>query len=72
MIIDQAKSRWPLAKVTVIHRVGRMLPTENIVFVGCSSAHREAAFDGANFIMDFLQFLYCIANLSTLQYRLSD
>jgi len=55
MIIDQAKSRWPLAKVTVIHRVGRMLPTENIVFVGCSSAHREAAFDGANFIMDFLK-----------------
>ena len=55
MIIDQAKSRWPLAKITVIHRVGRMLPTENIVFVGCSSAHREAAFDGANFIMDFLK-----------------
>ena len=40
MIIDQAKSRWPLEKVTVIHRVGRMSPTENIVFVGCSSAHR--------------------------------
>ena len=55
MIIDQAKSRWPLAKVTVIHRVGRMLPTENIVFVGCSSAHRRAAFDGVNFIMDFLK-----------------
>ena len=55
VIIDQAKSRWPLEKVTVIHRVGRMLPTENIVFVGCSSAHRGAAFDGANFIMDFLK-----------------
>ena len=55
MIIDQAKSRWPLAKITVIHRVGRMLPTENIVFVGCSSPHRGAAFDGANFIMDFLK-----------------
>jgi len=55
MIIDQAKARWPLVNVTVIHRVGRMLPTENIVFVGCSSAHRGAAFDGANFIMDFLK-----------------
>ena len=55
MIIDQAKSRWPLEKVTVIHRVGRMSTTENIVFVGCSSAHRGAAFDGANFIMDFLK-----------------
>ena len=55
MIIDQAKSRWPLEKVTVIHRVGRMSTTENIVFVGCSSSHRGAAFDGANFIMDFLK-----------------
>ena len=39
----------------MIHRVGRLLPTENIVFVGCSSAHRGMAFDGANFIMDFLK-----------------
>ena len=54
-IIIEAKSRWSLEKVIVIHRVGRLLPTENIVFVGCSSAHRGAAFDGANFIMDFLK-----------------
>ena len=55
MIIDQAKERWPLTKVTVIHRVGRLLPTDNIVFVGCASAHRGAAFESANFIMDFLK-----------------
>lgn len=54
-IIVEAKTRWPLKKITVIHRVGRLLPKENIVFVGCSSAHRGAAFDGANFIMDFLK-----------------
>ena len=54
-IITEAKARWSLKKVTVIHRVGRLLPTENIVFVGCSSAHRGMAFDGANFIMDFLK-----------------
>jgi molybdopterin synthase catalytic subunit len=54
-IINEAKARWSLKKVTVIHRVGRLLPKENIVFVGCSSAHRGMAFDGANFIMDFLK-----------------
>ena len=55
IIIADAKTRWPLEKVVVIHRVGRLLPTENIVFVGCSSAHRGAAFESANFIMDFLK-----------------
>jgi len=55
IIINEAKARWSLIKVTVIHRVGRLLPTENIVFVGCSSAHRGMAFDGTNFIMDFLK-----------------
>ena len=54
-IIDKAKQRWPLDGVTVIHRVGRLPPLENIVFVGCASAHRHAAFDAANFIMDFLK-----------------
>ena len=54
-IVNEAKARWPLKKVTVIHRVGRLLPTENIVFVGCSSAHRGVAFEGTNFIMDFLK-----------------
>ncbi len=55
IIINEAKARWSLKKVTVIHRVGRLLPKENIVFVGCSSAHRGMAFDGTNFIMDFLK-----------------
>lgn len=54
-ILDQAKSRWPLGKVTIIHRVGKLKPADNIVFVGCTSAHRDAAFEAARFIMDYLK-----------------
>ena len=54
-IIDEARTRWPLQGVRVIHRVGRLLPQENIVFVGTASAHRQAAFDSASFIMDYLK-----------------
>ena len=54
-ITDQACQRWPLTAVKVIHRVGRLLPQENIVFVGTASAHRQAAFDSASFIMDYLK-----------------
>ena len=42
-IINEAKNRWSLKKVTVIHRVGRLSPMDNIVFVGCSSAHRRCS-----------------------------
>ena len=51
----EARQRWPLEDVTIIHRVGRLLPGEQIVMVAVSSAHRQAAFDGAQFIMDFLK-----------------
>ena len=54
-IIEEAKGRWPLASVRVIHRVGRLLPEENIVFVGTASAHRQAAFESAALIMDYLK-----------------
>ena len=54
-IVSTAKARWPLTAVSVIHRVGRLQPLDNIVFVGCASAHRGAAFDAANFIMDYLK-----------------
>ena len=54
-IVATAKARWPLTAVSVIHRVGRLQPLDNIVFVGCASAHRGAAFDAANFIMDYLK-----------------
>ena len=54
-IIETARDRWSLAGVTVIHRVGRLLPEDNIVFVGVAAVHREAAFAGASFIMDYLK-----------------
>jgi molybdopterin synthase catalytic subunit len=52
---DTAMSRWPLQGLTVIHRVGRMTPGENIVLVVTASAHRQAAFEAAEFLMDYLK-----------------
>ena len=51
----EARQRWPLEDVPIIHRVGRLLPGEQIVMVAVSSSHRQAAFDAAQFIMDFLK-----------------
>jgi molybdopterin synthase catalytic subunit len=53
--VAQAQSRWPLAGVTVIHRYGRITPGEDIVLVVTASAHRQAAFAAAEFLMDFLK-----------------
>ncbi len=54
-IISESFQRWELTGVTVIHRVGDLKPTDQIVFVGVSSKHRQNAFDGCNFIMDWLK-----------------
>lgn len=54
-IVAQAKARWPLLKVKVIHRVGDLELGDQIVLVGVSSAHRGAAFDSCEFIMDYLK-----------------
>ena len=51
----EARARWPLEDVTIIHRVGRLLAGDQIVLVATASAHRQAAFDAAQFIMDFLK-----------------
>ena len=53
--VTEAMSRWPLSGVTVIHRVGRITPGENIVVVLTASAHRQAAFAAAEFLMDYLK-----------------
>src|SRR5207253_4128387 len=50
-----AASRWPLTGLTVIHRVGRIAPGENIVLVVTASKHRHAAFEAAEFLMDYLK-----------------
>jgi molybdopterin synthase catalytic subunit len=53
--IARARARWPLLGVRVVHRVGRLLPGARIVFVGVASRHRQAAFDAAQFLMDYLK-----------------
>ena len=52
---ETAMSRWPLTGLTVIHRVGRIAPGENIVLVVTASSHRQAAFEAAEFLMDYLK-----------------
>jgi molybdopterin synthase catalytic subunit len=54
-IVAQAEQRWPLLGCTVIHRVGRMAPGQNIVLVLAASAHRQAALDATAFLIDWLK-----------------
>src|ERR1700753_4347020 len=51
----EAMSRWPLQGLTVIHRFGRIEPGQNIVLVLTASQHRHAAFEAAEFLMDYLK-----------------
>ena len=53
--VNEAETRWPLLGVTVIHRYGRFVPGDNIVLVVTASAHRAAAFEAADFLMDYLK-----------------
>ena len=54
-VVEAARRRWPLQGVTVLHRHGRIRPGEDIVLVITASAHRRAAFEAAEFLMDFLK-----------------
>ena len=54
-IVDEARERWAIIDALVIHRVGRLLPTDQIVLVAVSSAHRGEAFAACEFIMDYLK-----------------
>ncbi len=54
-IIKEARERWQLGGVTVIHRVGKLCPSDEIVLVAVSAAHRGEAFDGCEYIIDFLK-----------------
>lgn len=54
-IAQQAHARWALQHIRIIHRVGTLLPGDQIVFVGISSAHRTDAFAACEFVMDFLK-----------------
>lgn len=54
-IVAQAKSRWDIYQALVIHRVGPLLPEDQIVLVAVTSAHRGEAFAACEFIMDYLK-----------------
>ena len=54
-VAQQAAARWPLLGATAIHRYGKVLPGENIVLVIATSPHRRAAFEAAEYIMDYLK-----------------
>ena len=54
-IVDQARSRWPIADAVVIHRIGPLVPMAQIVLVAVAAAHRGEAFEACEFIMDYLK-----------------
>ena len=51
----EARDRWPLDETLIIHRYGRLEPGDQIVLVAAASAHRQAAFDACNFLIDWLK-----------------
>ncbi len=51
----EANARWPLQASLIVHRYGSLAPGDNIVLVVTASAHRQAAFDAAQFLMDYLK-----------------
>ncbi|MEE4243902.1 MAG: molybdopterin synthase catalytic subunit MoaE [Kangiellaceae bacterium] len=54
-IVNEAKNRWRIGRVRVVHRVGDLAVNDQIVFVAVSSPHREDSFAAAQYIMDFLK-----------------
>jgi len=54
-IVDEAKSRWSVYDALVVHRVGELKPTDQIVLVVVTGAHRGEAFAACEFIMDYLK-----------------
>ncbi len=54
-IVHEAATRWNILAATVIHRIGDLAPTDDIVFVGIASRHRGDAFDACEFVIDYLK-----------------
>ena len=54
-IADEARARWTLNDVIIVHRIGELKPGERIVLVVTAAAHRHAAFEAAEFLMDYLK-----------------
>ena len=54
-IADQARTRWDLHDIAILHRVGQIAPGDPIVFVATAAGHRRAAFEACDFLMDYLK-----------------
>jgi molybdopterin synthase catalytic subunit len=54
-IVEKARVKWPLGSVSIIHRVGQLTVSEQIVFVGVTIQHRQSAYHANEFIMDYLK-----------------
>jgi molybdopterin synthase catalytic subunit len=54
-VVEEARTRWPLEGITIVHRYGRIKPGEPIVLVVTTSLHRTEAFEAAAFLMDYLK-----------------
>ena len=54
-IAEQARARFALHDLTILHRVGKIAPGEPIVFVATASSHRRSAFEACDFLMDYLK-----------------
>lgn len=54
-LVEEVAKRWPIINAIIVHRVGELRPADQIVFVGVNSAHREAAFAAAEYLMDILK-----------------
>jgi molybdopterin synthase catalytic subunit len=54
-IVEKAREKWQLGSVSIIHRVGHLTVSEQIVFVGVTSQHRQSAYHANEFIMDYLK-----------------
>ncbi|OKP04831.1 molybdopterin synthase catalytic subunit MoaE [Xenorhabdus eapokensis] len=54
-IVAEARQRWSLQRVSIIHRIGELCPGDEIVLVGVTGSHRNMAFMAAEFIMDYLK-----------------
>lgn len=54
-IAEEARGRWGLHDLLILHRVGRIPPGEPIVFVATAAGHRRAAFEACDFLMDYLK-----------------
>ena len=54
-IVEKARAKWQLGSVSIIHRIGQLKVSEQIVFVGVTSQHRQSAYHANEFVMDYLK-----------------